>query len=419
MVAWIKIDPKFPGESPYDQMLKKEIDGDKIILTWRLTAKNLQRAGEISVQIIFASPEYFVEDELDNILGDSLMLPSVVQGSSAPVWQSFPETFVIEESISNTEGYKEITKNVLVAAVAEAALSAQTARESAEAAMQAEEAATLSEESASYIHDNVQNIQELIASDYDSIKEIKAQMEQNLEASSQYLKAAEEKANEAQASCESAFDYCLETYDYREETLIARNDSQESANYANREAQKAVAARESARKALSAVKRARNFRLIHKQTLTAEDTDCYSFEVSLDTEGNALSLSEFVIFMYFPMMENAGSGYVRVNILPDDSTVTTFQNIAQFAALSNTKDMYLRSEHKNMGRWVTNFVSGDGWTQSAQPLQMSTAIANGSSKTDGRAATAITLTLNSDIDDPFPEGTMIEIWGVDAIEEAE
>ena len=138
MVAWIKIDPTGSGAEPYDQMLKKEISGDRIVLTWRLSGANLKDAGELSAQIIFASPDYFNQNDLANLSDNALIVPSAIKGVSAPVWQSYPETFVVSESIDDTVAYEEITKNVLVAAAASAVASAESAQEAAESAASAE-----------------------------------------------------------------------------------------------------------------------------------------------------------------------------------------------------------------------------------------------------------------------------------------
>ena len=156
LVAWIKIDPKFPGESPYDQAIKKEHIGDKIVLTWKFSAKNLQRAGEISAQIIFASPAYFLEDELGKFFEDTPFIPNPIAGISAPVWQSYPEIFVVEESIDDTEGYKELGKNVIVSAVAEVISSAERAETAADSSEVAAENAETSAQNAREAADDAQ-----------------------------------------------------------------------------------------------------------------------------------------------------------------------------------------------------------------------------------------------------------------------
>lgn len=402
MVAWIKIDPKFADESPYDQMLKKEISDDKIILTWKLTAKNLQRAGEISAQIIFASPEYFIEEELGNIPEDSLILPSQIAGVSAPVWQSYSETFVIEESIDGTVGYKELTKNVLVSAVAEAVLAAENAKEAAESAqttlesvkgaeriagMSAEEAAA-SEKIVSAISNDVEKKYAAFQNDLNEIEAAKQEIYQNLET-------------------------------YRECVELVDGTAHKVYNYMQTAQQSSLKAEQNAKNVLDTVKKAREFRLIYSKTLSAEDTDCYSFEITEDQDGNPFLLSEFVAYMYFPMMTDMGSSYVKVNILPDDSTVSSYQNLCQFAAFSKTKNMYIRSEHKNMGRWVTKMVSSTSWNQNAETLRINGSIASASEKTNGKSAVSIRISQHADVDVPFPEGTMIEIWGVNSIKEAE
>ncbi len=148
MVAWIKIDPAGSGQEAYDQMLKKEIIGDNIILTWNLSAANLKKAGELSVQIIFAATNYFDKNDLAGLSDSDLIVPAVIKGVSAPVWQSYCETFVVGESIDDTVAYEEATKNVLVAAAATAIGSAESALGAAENAQAAAESAQAAENEA-------------------------------------------------------------------------------------------------------------------------------------------------------------------------------------------------------------------------------------------------------------------------------
>ena len=278
MVAWIKIDPKYPGESPYDQAIKKEIVDDKIILTWQFTAKNLQRAGEISAQIIFASPSYFLEDDLDGILGSSPFLPTPVDGVSAPVWQSYPEIFVIEESISDTEGYKEVSKNVLVSAVAESLSSAEKAESAAESSQDAAQSAQEAAQSAQEAAETTMQSQEAVLSmktDIESKAEAIARDYHEIRAAGQEIL---ENAQVSQECAELVDNMQHQTYNYME---LAQQSSQK--------------AEQSAQNVISSIKNLCSFRHIYTKTLTAEDTDCYSFEITQDTEGSGFSLSEFVM----------------------------------------------------------------------------------------------------------------------------
>lgn len=412
MIAWIKIDPQFPGESPYDQLLKREVVGDKIILTWQLTAKNLQRAGEISAQVIFASPTYFLEDELDNILGGSLILPSPVEGKSAPVWQSYPETFVIEESIDGTVAYKETTKNVLVAAVAEAlessenaseaAENAQTAAQNANEAAQSAQAAVQSANEAVGVSESLQETarsmladleskQEVIERDYDEMQAVSQEVRENLE-----------------VCCE-----CAELVDSMTHQTYNHMEA------AQRSSEKAL---ENARSVLDAIKKSRSFRPIYTKTLTAEDTDCYSFEITQDADGNPFSLSEFTIFAHIPPVPNSKSAYIQTWIQPEnmmENGVRKYGVLAQFAGIDRNTSYYHRIECANKGRWQADLVRGSAWNQNGDSVYHVGAVCSASRFTDGKNATAIILCSMPGAGNPFPEGTEIEIWGVDAIEEAE
>ena len=412
MIAWIKIDPQFPGESPYDQLLKREVVGDKIILTWQLTAKNLQRAGEISAQVIFASPTYFLEDELDNILGGSLILPSPVEGKSAPVWQSYPETFVIEESIDGTVAYKETTKNVLVAAVAEALESSENASEAAE---NAQAAAQNANEAAQSAQAAVQSANEAVGVS-ESLQETARSMLADLESKQEVI---ERDYNEMQAVSQEVrenLEVCCECAELVDSMTHQTYNHMEAAQRSSEKA------KENARSVLDILKKARDFRIIYKKTLTAEDTDCYSFEITEDQDGKPFSLSEFIIFAHIPSMPNAKSFYVQIWIQPEnmmENGVRKYGVLTQFAGIDRNTSYYHRIECANKGRWRADLMRGGAWNQNGDTLYHTGAVCSTSRFTDGKSATAIIFFPTSNDVNPFPEGTEIEIWGVDAIEEAE
>lgn len=405
MLAWIKIDPKFPGESPYDQAIKKETVGDKIYLTWQFTAKNLQRAGEISMQIIFADPTYFVEDELDKIFGSSPFLPTPVEGISAPVWQTYPETFVIEESIDDTAGYKETTKNVLVSAVADALSSAERAEDAAdkadESALSAQEAAQSAEKAAEAVMQSqeavlsmktdVENKAKAIEQDYHDIREAGQEILGNVEV--------------CQECAELVDNIQHQTYNYME---AAQKSSKE--------------AEQNAKDVLSTLKKASDFRLIYKKTLTAEDTDCYSFEVTEDVEGNPFFLSEFTLYAHVPTTPDINNVYVQIKLQPDnilENGERKYGIVAQFPGINSSKEYYYRVECANRGRWRANLIRGDLWSQNADSVYHNGGVCSSSRFADGKNATAIIFSSSYGMNKPFPESTEIEIWGVDSIKEAE
>ena len=431
MVAWIKIDPNFPGESPYDQLLDSEIVGDKIILTWRLTAKNLQREGEISAQIIFASPDYFNEQDLAGIHGGSLILPEKVEGVSAPVWQSYPETFVIEESIEATAGYQELEKNVLMAAVSEAISSARNASAAAEAAIGAQEYTMM-------LSNDAENARNSVEGCHQAILIAQKEVEENLEASRECVEISRDNAIRsedaisvsegyqlsAQRYAEQALKEANKAREYYNEVVTAKEVSLDNAEYSYEQAQKANASAQNALEAengalqtLAAVKRARDFRLIYSKTLTAEDADCYSFEITQDVEGNKLLLSEFTIFLYIPQVSSTTGAYLQVRICPHDAN--GYGIITQYIGTDKTKDVYQRIECANRGRWRANIVRGNAWNQNGDVVYHTGSVCSTSRFTDGKNASAILVQGGTPTSVLFPEGTMIEVWGVDAIKEAE
>ncbi len=412
MVAWIKIDPKFSGESPYDQLLKKEVVGDKIILTWQLTAKNLKRAGEISAQVIFASPTYFLEDELDNILGGSLILPSPVEGKSAPVWQSYSETFVIEESIDGTVAYKETTKNVLVAAVAEALEALENANEAAESAQTAAQSANEAAESAQTA---AQSANEAVGTSV-SLQETARSMLTDLENKQEAIERDYSEMQAVSQEVRENLEVCCECVELVDSMTHQTYNHMEAAQRSSENAEK------NAKSVLDTVKKARDFRLIYKKALSAEDNDCYSFEVTEDQEGKPFSLSEFTIYAHIPTMPNVSSTYIQVRLQPNnemENAARKYGIITQFIGIDKTRASYHRIECANKGRWRANIARGAAWNQNGDTVYQNGGVCSTSRFTDGKNATAIIFCSGASVGVPFPEETVVEIWGVDAIEEAE
>lgn len=286
MVAWIKIDPTGSGEDPYEQMLKKEISGDKIILTWTLSAANLKKAGELGVQIIFAATDYFNEKDLAGLSDNDFVVPAVIKGVSAPVWQSYPETFVVCESIDDTVAYEEMTKNVLVSAAASAIGSAESAAEAANSAessaqsarVSALSASTQAQESKQAVSDakTILNRVELVSIKTD---ESAALAQSYCNAAAEKVKEAEQVANrtqqlrdETQSICEEAHSTKRGIKDIADQVTVIKGEADESAALA---AKNAIAAAESAalagESAVLAAERADEAQVVKEQLDSKED----------------------------------------------------------------------------------------------------------------------------------------------------
>lgn len=464
MIAWIKIEPLSGGEDAYDQLLKKEIADDKIYLTWKLTGLNLKNAGELSAQIIFADPKYFNAADLDKLKGDDLIVPAAITGVSAPVWQSYCETFVVAESIDDTIAYKEVTKNILVAAVAEAANAANDAALSSEQAqLAAETAQQMTNEVASKIDDAQALFEKLESCEDNTLEYLKAaeqsaalagqkvvKAEEACQLAQEYVLQAEEKrdqaaeqvqrakeekgqaaeyAQQAKEGYEDAAECVAQASEIRENIEAVQLDVTQKCNATLRWSNSAAASSESAQEyaqsaqnALEKVKNARDYRLIYKKTLSEEDTDCYSFEITEDNSGLPFKLTSFVIYFYAPQMANIGNSYISIGIQANGYTsggAISYSTLTQFAALSKSKAYYSRLECNQKGRWYIKAVKGTSWNQNVDSLNICGNVCSSTRFTDGKAATAIWFAQGAGVDMAFPAGTMVEVWGVDAIEEGE
>ena len=126
--AWLSVEPVDKTKTGYNQLLKKTVDGDNIILSWIIDKNNTESEGKLFVVIKFAK----------NV------------GSETLIWQSFREYFLVRRSINANKEAETIGQNIFEAAVANAlsyataaatakteALSSKTAAAASAAAAQA------------------------------------------------------------------------------------------------------------------------------------------------------------------------------------------------------------------------------------------------------------------------------------------
>jgi len=368
LVAWIKLNPKGSGEDAYNQKLKKEIIGDKIKLTWSLTGANLKKAGELEAQIIMASPDYFNPGELDLLDDDSPVLPSVISGVSAPVWQSYKETFVVADSIDDTISYSEINKNVLISAVADAAQAAETAVSAAERV----------DNGLDEIDEKVERADECRASAEESSQNAEA----NASKTAEHVVICEKAANQAVKYAVEAQEHFFEV-----DSLFSMIK-----DYVNK-----------------AIKGC-NYRKIYSKTIAAGES-LTSFNISRDENGRAFKLNAFAIYAKIPAISSMG--YLKVEIKYPESVYNNL--LCQFIGTNQNENTYFRIECKNRGRWVSEFVSAKTLFGNSVTANISSPICSQIRLSDGKPATEIILYQRAD-PVPFPEGTEIEVWGLDYVE---
>lgn len=389
-VAWLKLEPS-NGEEAYSQIIKKEIVGERIVLTWLLSGANLKHEGELSAQIVLASPDYFTEEDLESFTGDQPMLPSTVSGVSAPVWQSHKETFVIDSSIKDEAAYSEITKNVLVSAIASMAQNIEKAEELYE---ECESTITAVNMVYGSVCENAEYSERLCSATETAA--ISAQESRQIaEVSS---KSAEENAQVAAKSAQEAMDAA-------EVASISANDctvvlNQVSDLYGD------------TKKLLQTAVPGDNYRLIFSKTLTEEDTGYAAFEIDKDMSGAPLNLKEFCFFIYIPAMPNAQNGYLRLDIKCDE--LGDFSRISQFAGISSSADSYLRIEAQNKGRWTMKHSKASAWFQNAESVSVGGTLCSSSRVSDGKCAKAVKLLQHNGVKADFPAGTLIEMWGINS-----
>lgn len=401
MVAWIKIEPKGSGEAAYNQLLKRENLEDKIILTWCLTGANLKNAGELEAQIIFASPDYFNEVDLNSLKDTDVVLPSIISGVSAPVWQSYKETFIVTESIDDAIAYKEVKKNVLIAAVAEAVAAA----EDAEAAR--EDSSNILGE----ITDKATKAEadvELAVKMADKVEEVyrdsRAIEENNIALYASVmdtLNVVNEHQQDVKKSMNTLQMYHVDCSDYHDLSEAYSTNCE----YVY---QRVLGVKDDINKTEQRIKQSQNYRLVYSKTLSSEDTDCISFEISEDAEGNPIDTSDFVIYLYVPRNSEGENTYLKVLGRADD--LTNSANLAQFVGILKSSDVYARIECKNKGRWVSSVTKSTQWYPNAESCNVQGPVCAQQRVLDGKNANIIKISQKSDNPQPFKEGTMIEVW---------
>lgn len=411
MIAMIKLQPIGTGEAAYSQLLSKEVRDGRIFLTWLLSGANLKSAGELSAQIMFISRGYFNEEDLSNLADDELIVPSIIEGVSAPVWQSFKETFIIAQSIDDTVAYNEITKSVLNAAVADAAYSAQ--------------AADLSSKSANLILKNMKEKISYADELYSAMQNQADEARTRASEADKYSKRAEEYYNSADASAQQAAAYSQQALSYKEAAEEFSLESEAAAERANSYShsvaymEQACAERSAecsdlvneAKGEVEKIKNIKNHRLLYSQTLTNADEGCISFEINVDMNNESFRLSEFAFYVYVPKMETVGGTYLRIDAIGEGNGV--YSPMVQFSGISRTDNQYLRINGKNMGRWVCEVSKHTSLSANIESNTNYKSVCTQQRRTDGKCVTALRLEQHSSVGTAFPEGTVVEVWGLD------
>lgn len=388
-VAWVKILPA-NGEEAYDQRIKKEIVGDRIVLTWLLSGINLKYEGELSVQIVLASPDYFYPEDLESLSDDDLILPSKVPGVSAPVWQTYRETFVVDASIDETVAYDYVTKNILLSAIARTIQNVEKTEEFYEECESTRTAVAMMYGSVSENIEYAETLRSATEAAALNAQDSKAIVEQS-------AKKAEEQAAQAEKYKLDAMDFAETANAYANDCTNVLNECAEMLDDAKNEIQSAGLYT--------------NHRLIFSKTLTEEDTGYSAFEIDTDMDGKPLDLREFCFFLHIPAMPDAQNGYLRLDIKCDDSG---FTRISQFAGISSSADTYLRVEAENKGRWTTKCSKSNGWFQNAEAVTVYGTLCSASRTSDGKSVKAVKLLQHSSVKANFPAGTLVELWGVNS-----
>lgn len=386
-VAFIKLEPC--ADEAYDQLLKKQKVDGKLVLTWALSGANLKNAGELSAQIVLASPEFFDPKELDVLSDNELVVPAKIEGISAPVWQSFKETFIVDESIESTAAYKEISKNVLTAAIASVIENAEQCES---------------------LHANVGNMYRASCDNLEASEELfgmTSAYAQNAalmcERAENLRDEVEQFAKDAKEAEQNAFIYQEVTYDYEQSAL---SHSENAGEYYEKTLKLVQDAREIAL-----------YRPIFTKTI-AEGDSYVSFEITQDSEGDPLNLCKFAIYAYIPGMPDASNAYLRIECKPNDDS-SGYSLLSMFSGINRSEtDMYFKAVCENEGRWTAKISKSNSWFQNAENATLYGPLCSNSRSLDGKAISHIYIGQHkSPIN--FPVGTYIEVWGVDAPEKEE
>ncbi len=424
MVAFLKVQPVKSSEAAYNQLLQKKTCEDRIILTWRLTGKNMKDRGEISVQIMLVSPDYFDAEELSALDAGDLVLPAMITGASAPVWQSYRENFVIADSIDDTVAYQEITKNVLTAAVAAAAGSARDANDAYQDMQTLSATIVQRLASADEVLASMRETQSATESCRDGAEGSRQAAEQSAAAAATSEKSAQAILESTQAVRDN-IGTRLENYEQRCQNAVdAAGQSEKNAAASATEAaghaelaenymQVFIDETYNVQQAAQQMKEAGEYRLLYQKTVAA-DEELSSFEITKDADGNDLWLSSFVIYYTIPKMENAGSTYLRMEIQGAGNSRNGepfYSQIAQFSGLNKTAAVFQRVECVQKGRWVTQVAQGASWDQNAESVTPHGGVCGQQRAVDGKPAVALRLAQHTNVQQAFPAGTFIEVWG--------
>lgn len=421
MVAFIKITPVSPLEQSYNQLLNKKIEGDNIILSWLLTDENLKAEGKLTVQIEFAARNFFFVEDLKNLSDDSLVVPSVIEGVSAPVWQSFKECFFIADSIDIKEGYTSMSKDILTAAVA-AAVSAkddaeaaqifsEEARDEALAAVEAidgklilaqnavDSSQAYSQSSKDYADDAKSSA--LSAEGFSNSADTSAlSAKDSADAAAEYAKTALAYSQDSYNNVVQAREYKENTQTYLDETIEYYNSTCEVYNDTVKLSEEMASAD------------GERYRLAYSHTLTAEEDGTSVIEIVTDSDGNELSFKKFVMYLKTPAIPEATSSLINLHLqaVGDYNSLGNrrYAKCGPIDAVDSASSVETRIEGELRGRWVLETLKGKNIVNNSLYTKQSIPYSS-VRQTDNKNICAIRLQpVTSGA--TFKEGTQIELW---------
>ncbi len=421
MVAFIKITPVSPLEKSYNQLLNKKIDGDNIILSWLLTDENLKTEGKLTVQIEFAAKDFFSAADLGNLSGDSLVVPSIIEGVSAPVWQSFKECFFIADSIDIKEGYTSMTKDILTAAVAAAAaakdnaelaqLLSEDARDVALSAVEdidgklilaqnaADSSQAYSQSSKDYADEAKNNA--LAAESFSNSADISAlSSKDSADVAAEHAKTALEHTQDGYNNVVQARAYKENTQTYLDETIEFYNSTCEVYNDTVKLSEEIASAG------------GERYRLAYSHTLTAEEDGTSVIEIVTDSDGNDLSIKKFVMYLKTPAIPEATSSLINLYLqaVGDYNSLGNrrYGKCGTIDAVASSSNVETRVEGELRGRWVLETLKGKNLVNNQLYTKQSIPYSS-ARQTDNKNVCAIRLQpVTSGA--TFKEGTEIELW---------
>ena len=421
MVAFIKITPVSPSEQSYNQLLNKKIEGDNIILSWLLTDENLKSEGKLTVQIEFAASNFFFEEDLKNLSGDSLVVPSFIEGVSAPVWQSYKECFFVADSIDIKEGYTSMTKDILTAAVA----AAVAAKDDAELAQ------LLSEDARDVALAAVEDIDGKLILAQNAVDSSQA----HSQSSKGYANEAKNNALAAEGFSNSADISALSAKDSADIAAMHSKDASENSQNSYNSATQAAVHMQGAKEYLDqtietynstcevyndtvklseeiALAGGERYRLAYSHTLTAEEDGTSVIEIVTDSDGNELSFKKFVMYLKTTPIPEATSPLINLYLqaVGDYNSLGNrrYAKCGTIEVLDSASNVETRIEGELRGRWVLETLKGKNLVNNQLYTKQSIPYSS-VRQTDNKNVCAIRLQpVTSGAS--FKEGTQIELW---------